>query len=193
MYPLHKALPSHASNRPTAAEAGPKYSAPRALLCVAGILWLALSVSANANDGPLRTFITLNPEAALGVAQAALDACVNEGFAVAVALVDRSGTLQVMIRVPSAGPHTLDAALKKAWTAASFKADTAAIAEATRTGSGLSGARFVSGSLMIGGGVPLYAEGTIVGAVGVSGTPSPDDDQVCAQKGAEALEEILLF
>lgn len=46
---------------------------------------------------------------------------------------------------------------------------------------------------MVGGGVPLYAEGTVVGAVGVSGSPSADEDQSCAETGTAALEEKLMF
>jgi uncharacterized protein GlcG (DUF336 family) len=47
--------------------------------------------------------------------------------------------------------------------------------------------------MMVAGGVPLYAEGGVVGAVGVSGGPSADDDQTCAEAGAAALEERLTF
>lgn len=122
-----------------------------------------------------------------------MKACREAGYQVSVVVVDRFGITQVMLRDQVAGSHTLDAARRKAWTAASFKADTRSIAEATRPGGGLSGARFVTDAMMIGGGVPLYAEGTVVGAVGVSGSPSADEDQKCAEKGAEALEEKLMF
>lgn len=147
---------------------------------------------AEASDS-LITFKALKPEVALELAQATLGACRETGYQVSVAIVDRFGITQVMLRDQVAGPHTLETARRKAWTAASFKGDTDSIAQATLPGSGQSGARFVTEAIMVGGGVPLYAEGTLVGAIGVSGSPSADEDQTCAKQGAEALEEKMLF
>src|SRR4051812_32000375 len=83
-----------------------------ALLCAA-----APVLSADA------TFTTksLTPETALKAAQAALAKCRGDGFQVAVAVVDRSGIAQVLLRDRFAGPHTVDVASNKAWTAASFR------------------------------------------------------------------------
>ena len=162
------------------------------LMKVALIIFGAYLLPAFAED-LLATYKSLKPEVALYVAQATLEACREKSYQVSVAIVDRSGTIQILLRDESAGPHTLDAASRKAWTAASFKGDTRTISDATRTGSGQSGARFVSNAMMVAGGIPLYAEGILVGAVGVSGAPRADEDQKCAQKGAEALEEKMLF
>jgi uncharacterized protein GlcG (DUF336 family) len=158
----------------------------------AAIVLGALLLPVYAEDS-LATYKALKPEVALDVAQATMKACRESGYQVTVVVVDRSGVVQIMLRDQLAGPHTLDTARRKAWTAASFGSDTRSIAEATRPGSEQSGARFVSDAMMVGGGIPLYAEGTLVGAVGVSGAPRADEDQKCADKGAEALEEILLF
>lgn len=151
------------------------------------------SFSVFAVEDALTTFKALKPEVALAVAQAAMAACREAGYQVSVTVVDRSGIPQVMLRDQVAGPHTLETARRKAWTAASFKADTRSIAEATHPGGGQSGARFVTDAMMVGGGTPLYAEGTVVGAVGVSGSPRADEDQRCAETGATALEEQLMF
>jgi uncharacterized protein GlcG (DUF336 family) len=160
---------------------------------IAFISALSASLVVSAADDSLTTFKALKPELALEVAKAAMTACREAGYQVTVAVVDRSGITQVMMRDQVAGPHTLETARRKAWTAASFKGDTRSIAEATRTGRGQSGARFVTDAMMVGGGVPLYAEGTVVGAVGVSGSPSADEDQKCAESAAGALEETLMF
>ena len=162
------------------------------LMRVALIIFGAYLLPAFAKD-LLVTYKSLKPEITLYVAQATMAACREKGYQVSVAIVDRSGTIQILLRDELAGPHTLDTATRKAWTAASFKGDTRTIADATRTGSGQSGIRFVSNAMMVAGGIPLYAEGTLVGAVGVSGAPRADEDQKCAQKGAEALEEKMLF
>ena len=144
-------------------------------------------------DDVLQSYKGIKLETAVELAQVALEACREGGYQVAVAVVDRSGLVRVILRDQLAGPHTLDAARRKTWTAASLKADTKTIAEATRAGTGQSGARFVTEAMMVGGGVPLYGEGSLVGAVGVSGTPSAAEDQKCADQGAKALDEKLLF
>lgn len=158
-----------------------------------GLLLLSVPASNSIAGEALETFKALNPELAVELAQITMQACRAGGYQIAVAIVDRLGVVQVLLRDRLAGPHTLDTARRKAWTAASFKADTSAIADATQSGSRQSGARFVTDALMVGGGVPLYGEGTLVGAVGVSGSPSAAEDQKCAEKGANALEEKLLF
>jgi uncharacterized protein GlcG (DUF336 family) len=156
-------------------------------------LFLSVIGSTSVADDVLQSFRGVKLEAAVELAQVAMEACREGGYQVAVAVVDRSGLVQVLVRDQLAGPHTLDAARRKAWTAASFKADTRSIADATRSGTGQSGARFVNDAMMVSGGVPLYGEGVLLGAIGVSGTPSADEDQKCADQGADALQEKLLF
>ena len=156
------------------------------------IVFLAYLLPASAQNS-LVSYKMLKPELALEVAQETLKACREGGYQIAVAIVDRSGIVQVMLRDQLAGPHTLETARRKAWTAASFKGDTSSIAEATKSGSHQYGARFVTDAIMVGGGVPLYAEGVLVGAVGVSGAPNAGADENCAQKGADLLEDKLLF
>ena len=88
-----------------------------------------------AADDLLTTFKVLKPEVALEVAQATMVACREAGYQVSVAVVDRSGITQVMMRDQVAGAHTLETARRKAWTAASFKGDTRSLAQATQPGS----------------------------------------------------------
>ena len=63
----------------------------------------------------------LTPDTALKAAQAALKKCRDSGYQTAVAVVDRMGVLQVLIRDRFAGPHTPDMAKDKAYTAVSFR------------------------------------------------------------------------
>lgn len=76
----------------------------------------------------------MTPETALRAAQAALRSCRDAGFQVSVAVVDRTGQTQVVLRDRYAGTHTTTAAVDKAWTAASFKTSTRQLAEATQGG-----------------------------------------------------------
>jgi uncharacterized protein GlcG (DUF336 family) len=130
---------------------------------------------------------TLSPELALEIAQTSLKACQGEGYQVAVAVVDRAGVPQVMLRDRYAGPHTPDTAQRKAWTAVSFRADTLTLANNTQADSAQSGARMITNALMIGGGVPVQAAGMTVAGVGISGAPSGEADDRCARAGIDAV------
>jgi uncharacterized protein GlcG (DUF336 family) len=164
----------------------------------ARIIFLLLSINlsplpALADEGGLVTFKAMKPEVALELAQATLKACRQAGFQVAVAVTDRLGVTQVLLRDRLAGAHTPETARRKAWTAASFRTDTVTMMEETQAGKAQSGVRFVSEALMIGGGIPVTAAGTMVGAVGVSGAPGGEEDHKCAEAGIAAIEESLMF
>ena len=150
-----------------------------------------LSTSPARADGSLVTFQTLSPDVALELASTALASCSTRGYQVAVAVVDRMGIVQVMLRDRFAGSHTPDTAQRKAWTAVSFRSDTLSLTENTGHGSAQSGARHISGALMLGGGVPVTASGSIVAGVGVSGAPSGAADHACALAGIAAVEARL--
>lgn len=161
-------------------------------LKAAVILGMMCSLPPAAAEEALVSFKALTPEAALELAQASLKACREKGYQVAVAVVDRSGTPQVMLRDRYAGSHTPGTATRKAWTATSFRSDTLALAEETQAGKPQSGVRFVENALMLGGGVLVEAGGSMVGAVGVSGAPSGAQDDACAKAGIVTIEEKLL-
>jgi uncharacterized protein GlcG (DUF336 family) len=71
-----------------------------------------------------RAYVLANLGIALDLAQAALADCRQRGYQVAVAVVDRSGLMQVVLRDRFAGPHTPPTASGKAWTAATFMSRT---------------------------------------------------------------------
>jgi uncharacterized protein GlcG (DUF336 family) len=139
----------------------------------------------------LVTFKSLAPDVAIEMAQAALEHCRAEGYQVAVAVVDRMGVTQVMLRDRYAGPHTPGTSERKAWTAVSFRADTLVLADSTSPNSPQSGARHIDNVLMIGGGIPVLVSGSIVAGIGISGAPTGEADHACAQAGIDAVTEKL--
>lgn len=130
---------------------------------------------------------SLTPETALAAASEALKVCNEQGYQVAVAVTDRSGVPQVMLRDRFAGPHTPETAIRKAYTAASFKTDTTSLAQLTQATEVTSGIRHVDRILALGGGLPIESAGSLIGAIGVSGAPSGQADDVCAQAGIDAI------
>jgi uncharacterized protein GlcG (DUF336 family) len=155
---------------------------------------LSLPLSAKAqDDGALVTLQVMKVEVALELAQAALEHCREEGYQVAVAVVDRFGVPQVLLRDRFAGPHTPDTATRKAWTSVSFRAPTTELSENTKPEGEAFGARDITNALMLGGGVPVDAAGSLVGAVGVSGAPGGAEDEACARAGIDAVADQLAF
>jgi uncharacterized protein GlcG (DUF336 family) len=139
------------------------------------------------------TIRSLTPEAALRATQAALEDCRKRGFQVAVAVVDRAGTVQALLRDRFAGPHTPDTAIGKGWTAVSFRTDTLAFAAETQAGRPSSGIRELPRVVAIGGGVLIEAAGNIIGAIGVSGAPGGEADDACAKAGIAAIRADIEF
>jgi uncharacterized protein GlcG (DUF336 family) len=133
----------------------------------------------------------LTPEAAGKATQAALQACRQGGYQVAVAVVDRFGIAQSMVRDRFAGPHTPDTATNKAWTAVSFRTNTTDLARATQAGQASSGIRHLPRFVGVGGGLLIEAGGSIIGAIGVSGAPTGEADDSCAKAGIAAIRDDL--
>jgi uncharacterized protein GlcG (DUF336 family) len=137
------------------------------------------------------TIRLLTPEAAQKAVNAAMAECRKQGFQVAVAVVDRSGVTQALLRDRFAGAHTPEVAANKAWTAVSFRTGTSELAKATQAGQPASGLRSVPRFTGVGGGMTIEAAGSIVGGIGVSGAPSGDADDACAKAGITALRDDL--
>ena len=155
-------------------------------------LFAATPVAAQDTEA-LVGFQVMKPEIALKLAVAAMEECRANGYQVGVAVVDRFGVTQVFVRDRYAGAHVEETATRKAWTAVSFRTDTMALAEETGPEKMSSGIRHISMALPLGGGVPVDAAGTLVGAVGVSGAPGPNIDDDCARAGIAAVADDLAF
>jgi uncharacterized protein GlcG (DUF336 family) len=161
--------------------------------------WLALATllllfatPAGAQDA-LVSYKSLNPEVALDLARATLFSCRERGFQVSVAVVDRFGVTQVLLRDRFAGAHTIATATGKAWTAVSFRTSTNELAAMTQPGMPQSGVRALPGVVALGGGVTIEAGGSVVGGVGVSGAPGGEADEACAKAGIEAVSDKIEF
>lgn len=146
----------------------------------------ALPMPATAADG-LVNVRQLAPEVALKAARSALEYCRGKGYSVGVAVVDRAGIPQVFLRDRFGGPHTVRMAIDKAWTAASFRTATTALAVETQAGKPMSGLRALPRVIAAGGGLPIEAGGAVVGAIGVSGAPAGEADDDCAKAGIKAI------
>lgn len=136
-------------------------------LTVAMALVIASTYPLRAEEGVI-AYKLLTPELALDLARAALSSCCARGSQVAVAVVDRFGVPQVMVRDRLLVPTHRRTASSKAWTAASFKTSTTELNAISQPGMMQSGIRDLPGVVIIGGGLMVEARGSLVAAIGVS-------------------------
>jgi len=169
----------------------PKFAAGLALSLSLTIVF-ALATPLRAQDA-LVTYKSLSPEVALDLARAALAECRKRGYQAAIAVVDRFGVTQILLRDRFAGAHTPSTATGKAWTAASFRTNTTDLVAMTQPGMPQAGLRSLPGVVILGGGIMIEAGGSTIGAVGVSGGPGGEADDACAKAGIEAVRDKLDF
>ena len=163
---------------------------------LAVIVAMALALGAApavAGDEALVIYKSLSPEVALEAAQAALKKCRDNGFQIAVAVVDRFGQPQVMLRDRFAGLPAPDTAVAKAYTALSFRAATTDLSKSIKSGQLDPGLARLPRVSMLGGGLMIEAAGTLLGGIGVSGAPGGDRDDECAKAGIDAIRDKLDF
>lgn len=105
-----------------------------------------------------------------------------------IAILDAGGNLKSFARMDGAWIGSIDIAIKKARTARYFDMNTGEIGRLSQPGGPLFNIEHSNGGLItFPGGIPLHnADGTVVGAIGVSGS-SVEDDHTVAEAGASAL------
>jgi uncharacterized protein GlcG (DUF336 family) len=125
----------------------------------------------------------------ISLAQAqAIAASHDKGLAMDIAVLDAGANLKAFARMDGAWLGSIDIAIKKARTARFFNFPTGAIGELSQPGGPLYQIEVSNGGLItFPGGVPLMAaDGTVIGAVGVSGS-TVEDDHAVGTAGAAAL------
>jgi len=166
----------------------------RAYLCKAtiflilSIIWLPQTQATEGAQPVLVNIKRMSLDTALKLAQAAITACRKEGVQVAVTVVDRGGNPQVVLRDVLAQDLTLEISKQKAYTAMTFNSATSAMVGRFKDPFSVGK---VQGVITAPGGVPINAGGNIIGGVGVSGAPSGETDEKCANAGLAAVLDDL--
>ena len=122
---------------------------------------------------------------------AAVAKCASQGYPETAALVDADGVQLAVLRGDRAGAHTLDSAYSKAYTSASFKTDTTALVERTKTVPVLVNLFKLPHLLLLGGGIVIKVGDEVVGAIGTAGAPGGDLDDACAHAGLDKIKDQL--
>jgi uncharacterized protein GlcG (DUF336 family) len=148
-----------------------------------------IALSTYAQDTVKQPSITTS--LAVEIAQSALSECSADGYNVSAAVTDRAGILLAFVRAENAGPHTVEASRAKAFTAASSRNATSAIANNVANNPSAAGLADIPGFLVLAGGVPIRVGNDIIAAIGVAGAPGGNLDEACANKALEGLSAHL--
>ncbi|MEW6676295.1 MAG: heme-binding protein [Pseudomonadota bacterium] len=127
--------------------------------------------------------------AARDIATLSIEACRKDGYNVSAVVLDRAGNVQAALRDALAARHTLEIAERKAGMAIMSGSDTGSFRDAR--GDIRPELNHMQGLIVMAGGLPVRAAGSLVGAVGVSGAPGGEKDAACAQAALSALEARL--
>lgn len=131
----------------------------------------------------------LSVDAAVAVAQGALDKCHADGYRVSLTVLDASGLVKVQVRGDGTGPHTLEHSRRKAYTALTFKRTSGETAKAWAAAA--TPPPVIEGTVAAQGGVPIRAGAEVIGAIGVSGAPGGEKDEACAAAGIAKIADLL--
>ena len=156
----------------------------RAIMMVSCLL--AGSGSVMAEDAMMINVKRLSMETAQQIAMGAIEACRKEGIQIGATVVDRDGITQVSLRDTIAAPITASISRDKAYTAVMFNAATSGMTDRGNTPVGRQPRLIMSA-----GGIPIQVGGALVGGIGVSGAPSGETDEMCAQAGIDLVQDDL--
>jgi uncharacterized protein GlcG (DUF336 family) len=141
-------------------------------------------------DAQLLMHRDLSYPIAKAIAEAAIESCGAKGYAVAAVVVDRAGEVMVAMRADNAGPHTMENARRKAYTARSFRMPTSAYAKRFADNDPVVRQQVTLPSVIaIPGGLPVKVGDDVIGGVGVSGSPGVDEP--CVQAGLDKVADQL--
>ena len=155
------------------------------------MLFLGAMLSLPASAADILNVKLMTLDLARDIAHQTMEACRKRGFQAAVVVVDRDGAPQVMLRDVYVSRHAIEIAERKAnavmlsgVSTQEFRTNRADIRAELNE---------IPGILLLRGGLPIRAGGSLVGAVGVSGAPGGEKDEACAAAGIQAVQERLDF
>ena len=124
------------------------------------------------------------------IAETAIDSCAAKGYPVSAVVVDRAGDVIVAMRADNAGPHTMENARRKAYTARSFRTSTTAYAKRFADNDPVVHQQVTLPNVIaIPGGLPVKVGDDVIAGVGVSGSPGVDEP--CVQAGLDKVADQL--
>lgn len=155
------------------------------------VLFLSVVFSKSLLGADVLTQKNIGLEAANDIAKMSIEVCRKDGFNVSAVVVDKHGNVRSVMRDDLAAKYTIEIAQRKAnmvimsgISSGTFKGNRADIRQELN---------HIEGLIVMQGGLPISAGGSLIGAIGVSGAPGGEKDDACAAAAIKKITERLEF
>ncbi|WP_159478671.1 heme-binding protein [Dyadobacter sp. 3J3] len=139
----------------------------------------------------LRSSYQLTLDAAMALAKQARVCASDMGKSVTISILDAAGQVILISRHENVGPHNTEASRRKAYTSVSTRTPTLGLSRSARSNPDTENLASLPELLLLGGGCPLWFEGKLIGAIGVAGGGSPENDDLIAKSAG--IQEAGIF
>ena len=127
---------------------------------------------------------------ALAIIQGTIEQCTKDGYKVSVTVVDKAGNVAGSVRGDGTNPHTMEFSRLKAYTSRTRGQTSLEFMKLTSDPANAY-LRQIPGVVAVGGGAPIKAGNEVIGAVGASGAPGGEKDEVCVLAGIAKVADAL--
>ena len=139
------------------------------------------------NEEYVKMIPTLTKKAAFDLVSKASENALELNKNVSVVILDAGGNVLLAVKGDDVGVHNTEASRKKAFTALSTKTASFELMKKAAANPYSSNLNTVPELLLLGGGVPIWKDGALVGSIGVSGGGGSENDHLIAKKSVENL------
>ena len=133
---------------------------------------------------------SLSASMALTMVQTAIYTCKTNGYAVSVTVVGRNGEVLVQVRGDGTGPHTMENSFRKAYTSRTFRIPSGDLNTRLKADPSL-GLIHLTNVIANQGALPIKVGEDTIGAIGASGAPGGEKDEVCVKAGIDKVADLL--
>src|SRR3954451_14098727 len=127
---------------------------------------------------------------AVAIIQGTLEQCTKDGFKVSVTVVDKAGNVAAQLRGDGTNPHTMEFSRLKAYTARTRGQTSLEFMKLTSNPESAY-LKQIPGVVAVGGAAPIKVGNEVIGAVGASGAPGGEKDEVCVLAGIAKVADAL--
>lgn len=134
------------------------------------------------------TQLSLNQHGALELAQAINKEAQKINKNVSIAILDAGGNVLLVLKGDNVGPHNTLASQRKAYTSLSTKTASWDLMQNAEKSSDAKNLNTIPELLLLGGGVPVWKNGQLIGSVGVSGGGGGANDHAIATQAVRSQQ-----
>ncbi len=106
---------------------------------------------------------------------------------ISIAVLNASGVTLLLLKGDQVGPHNTEASRRKAYTSVSTKTASFDLMNAAASSKDAQNLNTLPELLLLGGGVPIFKDGELIGSLGISGGGGSQNDHNIAIKTVESL------